>query len=71
MNRAAVVATARAAGKAAHLAARAAARQLPDALMLAGAAAVGFGCWRIYPPAGYIVSGAMVFIVGLLAARAR
>ena len=69
-KRAAAVAV-RALVRGGQLALQVCAHQLPDALMLAGAVGVAVGCWHIYAPAGYIAGGLMVFIVGLLATRAR
>lgn len=43
---------------------------LPDALLLAGAAGVSYGCWLAWQPAGYIVGGALVLVAGLQLARA-
>jgi hypothetical protein len=42
---------------------------LPDALMLAGVAALAHGASRIYVPAGWIVAGGFAFAFGLLLAR--
>jgi hypothetical protein len=42
---------------------------LPDALMVAGAAAVSYGAWAIYPPAGYIVGGVIMAGAGWLVAK--
>lgn len=38
---------------------------LPDVLLVAGAAGIGYGAWLIFPPAGYIVGGALAIIAGL------
>ncbi len=43
---------------------------LPDVLMLAGTAAVSYGAWLVYEPAGYIVAGAITLVFGVLGARA-
>lgn len=52
--------------------ASASARQLvPDALMVIGAAAISYGTWLMYPPAGFIVAGGFSLAVGVLAARTR
>lgn len=41
----------------------------PDALMLAGIAAISYGAAMIYAPFGWIVAGGFAFGFGLLAAR--
>lgn len=41
----------------------------PDALMLAGVAAISYGAALVYAPAGWIVGGGFAFAFGLLAAR--
>lgn len=41
----------------------------PDALMLAGVAAISYGVAQVFPPAGWIVSGGFAFAFGLMAAR--
>jgi hypothetical protein len=38
---------------------------LPDLLLLAGAGSVAYGAWAIYPPAGFIVGGALVLLAGV------
>lgn len=43
---------------------------LPDVLLIVGAAAVIFGVWSIYPPAGYIVGGVLGIVAGIQMARA-
>jgi hypothetical protein len=43
---------------------------LPDALLVAGAVAVSFGSWLAYPPAGFIVAGALALIAGMKLAAA-
>lgn len=40
-----------------------------DALMVAGAAAVSYGAWMIYAPAGYIAGGVQLIAAGVLVAR--
>lgn len=42
---------------------------LPDALLLAGAAAVIRGCWIVAPPLGWIVGGALAIFAGWRLAR--
>lgn len=42
---------------------------LPELLIPAGAAAISYGAWCIYPPAGWITGGALVLLVGIAAAR--
>jgi hypothetical protein len=39
-------------------------RQVPEALLLSGAAAVVYGAWQVYHPAGWIVGGALAVAVG-------
>jgi hypothetical protein len=43
----------------------------PDALMLAGMAAISHGAAQIYAPAGWIVAGGFALACGVLAARLR
>lgn len=42
---------------------------LPDALMVAGAAAISGGAWLIYQPAGWIVGGLFTLAAGVLVAK--
>ena len=42
---------------------------LPDAMMLAGIAAMAYGASLIYAPAGWIIAGAASLGFGLLLAR--
>lgn len=42
---------------------------VPDALMLAGVAAISYGAAQVYAPVGWIVAGGFAFAFGLLAAR--
>jgi hypothetical protein len=49
--------------------ARAAAALIPDLLALSGAASISYGAALIYIPAGYITGGALLLVLGLLAAR--
>jgi hypothetical protein len=42
---------------------------LPDALIVGGAAALAYGAWVIYVPAGYLVGGALAMAGGVLLAR--
>jgi hypothetical protein len=44
---------------------------LPDVLMLGGAAALSYGAWLIYAPAGYLVGGCLLLVAGVLAARVK
>ncbi len=37
---------------------------LPDLLLVAGGASVSYGAWAIYPPAGFIVAGALAIVTG-------
>lgn len=41
----------------------------PDAMILAGSAAISYGASLIYLPAGYIVGGLLTIAIGYLAAR--
>lgn len=43
--------------------------QVPDALMAAGIGGISYGSWLVYVPAGFIVGGALVLAMGVLAAR--
>lgn len=43
---------------------------IPDALLIAGAGSVSFGAWLAYPPAGFILGGAMAIYAGIKAAQA-
>lgn len=40
-----------------------------DCAGLAGAAAIAYGAWMIYPPAGYIAGGFLVLAGAVLTAR--
>jgi hypothetical protein len=42
---------------------------LPDALMVSGSAGISYGAWMVYPPAGFLVAGALLLVAGILAAR--
>lgn len=42
---------------------------LRDTIGLAGAAAITYGAWLIYPPAGFIVGGAFLFAWAFLDGR--
>ena len=43
---------------------------LPDALLLAGTAAVSYGAWLVHQPSGFIVGGALLLLAGFLTAKA-
>lgn len=43
---------------------------LPDALLMLGAGSLSYGAWSAWPPAGYLVSGALLIVAGLNLARA-
>ena len=43
---------------------------LPDLLLVAGAASLAFGAWLAWPPAGFIVAGALALVAGLKTASA-
>lgn len=42
---------------------------IPDLLLIAGAAAVAYGAWLAYEPAGYAVAGGFAIMGGLLLAK--
>ncbi len=42
---------------------------VPDLLMVAGAAAVSYGAWLIHPAAGFITGGVLLLVAGVLASR--
>lgn len=42
----------------------------PDVLLLAGAASLSYGAWLAWPPAGFIVAGALLIVAALKLARA-
>lgn len=44
---------------------------LPDALMTIGAAALSYGAWLVYVPAGFGVGGLLLLVAGILLARAE
>ncbi len=44
---------------------------LPDGLMVVGAAAMSYGAWLVYSPAGFIVVGAFAIVAGIQVARAE
>lgn len=56
-------------GRGASRTASALAAQVPDALMAAGIGAISYGSWLVYVPAGIIVGGVLVLVMGVLAAR--
>ena len=37
---------------------------VPDVLLVIGAVSISYGSWLIYPPAGFIVAGAIMFYTG-------
>ena len=39
-------------------------KHIPDLLLIAGTAAIAYGSWLVYEPAGFIVGGCIVFILG-------
>ena len=43
---------------------------LPDALLILGAGSLSYGAWSVWPPAGWLVAGALLIIAGLQIARA-
>jgi len=43
---------------------------LPDALLIAGAAALSYGVWLIHPASGIISAGVLTIAGGIAAARA-
>ena len=50
------------------LAAAAAPAVIRDCLGLAAVGLMAFGAWQVYPPAGFIVAGALI-LAGVLASR--
>jgi len=44
-------------------------RVAPDSLLVGGAAAISYGAWMIYPPAGFIVGGLLSISGGVLLIR--
>ena len=44
-------------------------KSAPDLLMVGGTAAISYGAWLIYQPAGYITGGVLLIAGGVLAAR--
>lgn len=42
---------------------------LPDTLMVAGGAALSYGAWMVYAPAGFLVGGALLVAAGVLLAK--
>jgi len=54
-----------------HLASvrQAVAAQIPDALMVGGAAAVSYGVGLVYAPGGWIVSGVFLLVAGWMLAK--
>jgi hypothetical protein len=42
---------------------------VPDGLLLGGAAAISYGAWLIYEPAGFISGGVLLIAGGVLLAR--
>lgn len=44
---------------------------LPDGLMVGGAAALAYGAWLAYAPAGFIVAGTLAIVAGCMVARAE
>lgn len=44
--------------------ARWAADQVPEGLLIGGAAAVAYGAWQVFHPAGWIVGGLLAVIAG-------
>ena len=43
---------------------------LPDALMIAGAAALSYAAWLVHTSAGFAVGGALSLTAGVMIARA-
>ena len=43
---------------------------IPDVLLILGAASVAYGSWLAYPPAGYVVGGALAIVTALKLAAA-
>ena len=42
---------------------------LPDLLMVTGAASVAYGAWLLHPAAGFITGGLLLLVGGIIASR--
>lgn len=42
---------------------------LPDLLLVGGAASMAYGAWLVYPPAGFITGGVLLLVAGIIASR--
>lgn len=42
---------------------------LPDFLLVGGAAALAYGAWLVYAPAGFIVGGLLALVGGVILSR--
>jgi len=43
---------------------------VPDLLLVAGAMSLCYGAWLAYPPAGFVLAGALAIYAGLKIAKA-
>lgn len=43
---------------------------VPDALLVGGAALTSYGAWLLHPAAGFICGGVLALVAGVLASRA-
>lgn len=43
---------------------------LPDVLLVAGAGSISYGAWLAWPPAGWLVAGALLVLAGIQLVRA-
>jgi hypothetical protein len=43
---------------------------IPDLVMIAGWAAMSYGAWIIYPPAGFLLGGGLALLAGIKMASA-
>jgi hypothetical protein len=46
-------------------------KYLPDVMLMAGAGCFSYGAWSAWPPAGWLVAGALLIAAGIQIARAE
>ena len=46
-------------------------KHLPDVLLMLGGGSLAYGAWLAWPPAGWLVAGALLIIAGIQTARAE
>lgn len=44
---------------------------ITDGLVIAGGVAIAYGSWRVFEPAGFIVTGSLLVFVGYVIGRPR